>query len=119
LPPRQHGGQHLPAVGSAAAFGGQVRVRHRRVERGQTKETYGHVQPDYLRSEIDRPRFGTAPANDLAELPREGPARFLYVRCGTGRDFVLRVPPAVETALAANAWTYRLRPDEYRLEIRT
>ena len=33
-----------------------------------TTETYGHLQPDYLRSEIDRLRFGTAPANDLAEL---------------------------------------------------
>jgi len=34
-----------------------------------TTETYGHLQPDYLRSEIDRLRFGTAPANDLADLP--------------------------------------------------
>jgi hypothetical protein len=30
-----------------------------------TTETYGHLPPDYLRSEIDRLRFGTAPANDL------------------------------------------------------
>ena len=29
-------------------------------------EAYGHLQPDYLRSEIDRLRFGTAPANDLS-----------------------------------------------------
>jgi len=34
-----------------------------------TTETYGHLQPDYLRNEIDRLRFGTAPANDLADLP--------------------------------------------------
>jgi integrase len=34
-----------------------------------TTETYGHLQPDYLRSEIDRLRFGGAPANDLADLP--------------------------------------------------
>jgi hypothetical protein len=26
-------------------------------------------QPEHLRSEIDRRRFGTAPANDLADLP--------------------------------------------------
>ena len=39
-----------------------------------TTETYGHLQPDYLRSEIDRLRFGTAPANDLADLPN-GPNR--------------------------------------------
>jgi hypothetical protein len=32
-----------------------------------TTETYGHLQPDYLRSEIDRLRFGTAPANDLSK----------------------------------------------------
>ncbi len=31
-----------------------------------TTETYGHLQPDYLRSEIDRLCFGTAPANDLS-----------------------------------------------------
>ena len=29
-----------------------------------TTETYGHLQPDYLRSEIDRLRFNTVPAND-------------------------------------------------------
>src|SRR5262249_1895898 len=33
-----------------------------------TTETYGHLQPDYLRSEIDRLRFGTAPANDLTDI---------------------------------------------------
>ena len=31
-----------------------------------TTESYGHLQPDYLRSEIDRLRFGAAPANDLS-----------------------------------------------------
>ena len=35
-----------------------------------TTETYGHLQPDYLRSEIDRLRFGTAPANDLRSRNR-------------------------------------------------
>src|SRR5207237_962916 len=30
-----------------------------------TTEVYGHLQPDYLRSEIDRLRFGTAPASAL------------------------------------------------------
>ena len=28
------------------------------------------------------------------------------VRCGTGRDFCLPVPPECATALAANAWLY-------------
>ena len=52
LPPRQHGGQHLPAVGSAAAFGGQVRVRHRRVERGETR--HGPLGADRLRRRLRR-----------------------------------------------------------------
>ena len=29
-----------------------------------TTETYGHLAPDYLRTEIDRLQFSTAPAND-------------------------------------------------------
>ena len=33
-----------------------------------TTETYGHLQPDYLRSEIDRLRFNTVPANDPSDL---------------------------------------------------
>jgi hypothetical protein len=38
-----------------------------------TTEVYGHLVPDYLRSEIDRLRFGTAPANDLStELQPSG-----------------------------------------------
>ncbi len=32
-----------------------------------TTETYGHLQPDYLRAEIDRLRFGTAPSDDLSK----------------------------------------------------
>jgi len=32
-----------------------------------TTETYGHLQPDYLRSEIDRLHFDTVPADDLSD----------------------------------------------------
>jgi hypothetical protein len=46
-------------------------------------------------------------------------ARFLLVRCGTGREFALRVPPNTMTARQANAWTYGLRPEDYHLEVRT
>ncbi len=49
----------------------------------------------------------------------EGRARFLKVQCGTGRQFVLSVPVEMRTAREANAWTYGLEPDEYRLEART
>ena len=38
-----------------------------------TTETYGHLQPDYLRSEIDRLRFGTAPANELSDPSNDSP----------------------------------------------
>jgi len=31
-----------------------------------TTETYGHLAPDYLRTEIDRLRFGAVPATDLS-----------------------------------------------------
>jgi hypothetical protein len=45
--------------------------------------------------------------------------RYLKVRCGTGREFVLSVPPEMRTARQANAWTYGLEPDEYQPEVRT
>lgn len=46
-------------------------------------------------------------------------ARFLRVRCGTGRDFVLSVPVEMKTALEANAWTYDLGPEDFKIEVRT
>lgn len=45
------------------------------------------------------------------DLPQSGNDKFLRVRCGTGRDFVLPVPPEMTTALQANAWTFGL-PDD-------
>jgi Domain of unknown function (DUF6745) len=42
------------------------------------------------------------------DLPDSGKERFLRVKCGTGRDFVLGVPRSTETALEANLRTYRL-----------
>ena len=39
-------------------------------------------------------------------IPEIGKERFLRVKCGTGRDFAIPVPPDMETALQANAWTY-------------
>ena len=46
-------------------------------------------------------------------------SRFLRVRCGTGRSFVLPVPREVHTARQANAWTYGLSESEYAPEVRT
>lgn len=55
------------------------------------------------------------------ELPgSDQPERFLKVRCGTGRDFVIPVPAHLDTALEANAWTYDVPPEVIRnLEVRT
>ena len=39
-------------------------------------------------------------------IPDIGKERFLRVHCGTGREFALPVPPNMQTALEANAWTY-------------
>jgi len=54
-----------------------------------------------------------------AEIPDSGREKFLQVRCGTGRDFVLPVPRHLKTALAANAWTWGLKKREYKPEVRT
>jgi hypothetical protein len=62
------------------------------------------------------PRIGTLLE---CELPEAGRARFLRVRCATGREFVLGVPRDMSKAREANAWTYGLREHEYQLEART
>lgn len=54
------------------------------------------------------------------DIPDSGKERFLRVRCGTGRDFVLPVDPDSKTALEANARTFRLKPEELlESEVRT
>ena len=66
----------------------------------------------------DDPEIGTLVEVDL---PDAGKERFLRVRCGTGREFALPVPPNMKTALEANAWTFGF--DDFRQfikpEIRT
>lgn len=44
--------------------------------------------------------------------------RFLQVRCGTGRIFILPVPPEMRTARQANAWTYSLEEKDYVPDVR-
>jgi hypothetical protein len=66
------------------------------------------------------PQIGTLLEVDLPDAPK---SRFLRVRCGTGRDFCLPVPREIDTALAANAWTYGVEADRMNLfrnyEVRT
>jgi hypothetical protein len=64
----------------------------------------------------DDPGVGTLFECDLPGSPN---SRFLRVRCGTGREFVLSVPQHVQTARQANAWTYGLTSDPYELEARS
>ena len=54
------------------------------------------------------------------EIPDIGREKFLRVMCATGRTFALPVPPQMQTALQANAWTYDMDQFDYRkMEIRT
>lgn len=63
------------------------------------------------------PMIGTLVEVNIPEIGKE---KFLKVLCATGREFALPVPPTMETALEANAWTYDLDGDILRkLEIRT
>ncbi len=62
------------------------------------------------------PEIGTLLRVDLPDAPG---SMFLRVQCGTGRKFAIPVPAEMTTALAANAWTYDLKPLEYKLEVRT
>jgi hypothetical protein len=73
------------------------------------------LKPSVIDADED-PEIGT-----LLEVPLEGEReRFLKVRCGTGRTFVLPVPPEMQTALEANAWTYGIDGNALRqLEVRT
>ena len=55
-----------------------------------------------------------------ADLPDNGPERFLKVECGTGRTFAIPVGMDFATAREANAATYQISPDILdALEVRT
>jgi hypothetical protein len=56
-----------------------------------------------------------------ADIPDSGKERFLKVRCGTGREFVIPVPREIETALQGNLWTYGIDANDRSFipEIRT
>ena len=62
------------------------------------------------------PEIGTLISVTIPDIGRE---KFLRVKCGTGRGFVIPVPPEMQTARQANAWTWGLEPEEYKPEVRT
>ena len=54
------------------------------------------------------------------DIPDIGTERFLRVLCGTGREFALPVPPEMQSALEAQAWTWGIEPENFwKPEIRT
>ncbi len=53
------------------------------------------------------------------DIPDIGQEKFLRVQCGTKREFAIPVPPEMQTALEANAWTYGLSTTDYKPEVRT
>ena len=62
----------------------------------------------------DNPQIGTLVE---VEIPEAGLARFLRVRCGTGREFAIPVPRETPNALAAQQWIWN--DADYAPEIRT
>jgi hypothetical protein len=70
---------------------------------------------------IDRdadPEIGELVQVNLPDLP--APAKFLRVRCGTGREFAIGIPPNITKALDAQAWMVGLDPTDFmRPEIRS
>ena len=53
-------------------------------------------------------------------IPGIGTEKFLRVRCGTGRQFALPVPPHVRTAIEAQAWTWGIDATSFvKPEVRT
>jgi hypothetical protein len=63
------------------------------------------------------PEIGELLEADLPDAPK---SKFLKVKCGTGRTFVLPVPPEMQSAAQANAWTYNIDEQLLRkIEVRT
>lgn len=63
------------------------------------------------------PQIGVLVEVDIPDIGRE---KFLKVLCGTGREFAIPVPPDMQTALQANAWSYDVPEDVIKnLEVRT
>lgn len=64
---------------------------------------------------IDRdndPEIGELVEVSLPDLRNK--ARFLRVRCGTGREFAIGVPPHINKALDAQAWIVGLEPKDFQ-----
>jgi hypothetical protein len=80
-------------------------------------ETVLHQLSPVVVDEDRDPMIGTLLRVDLPDSPGE---QFLRVLCGTGRTFVLPVPPDMVSAAQANAWTYGVTIEDIKqIEVRT
>ena len=80
--------------------------------------------PNTIIDKDPNPQIGTLvecqlPVTNILGQRNNEQARFLVVKCGTGRQFALAVPLDMVTAREAVAWTYGYDPDEYNPEVRT
>jgi hypothetical protein len=109
----EHSGEMRRAITEIVGWKRLVELMHPRVIDTDADPAIGELL------EVELPP-GPLSIGDI-ELPPPEPrfARFLKVRCGTGREFVLSVPRDLHTAREANAWTYGFSPTEYNLEVRT
>jgi hypothetical protein len=65
----------------------------------------------------DDPEIGELLQVNLPDL--RVPAKFLRVRCGTGREFAIGIPPHITKAIDAQAWIVGLEPQDFiRPEVR-
>jgi len=107
-----------PATVDTIAQEQNVEVRRALIER------YGLSQYllDCGATKVHSDDFGTLYKKDL---PNDEPITMVEVKnCtadadGAFRTYVLRVPPDMETALAAVAWTFGMQPDDYKPDVET
>ena len=81
---------------------------------------WDHILTELSAKMIDRD--GDPEIGELVEvaLPQIGAAKFLRVRCGTGRQFAIGIPPHITKALDAQAWIIGLEPGDFiRPEVRS
>ena len=81
---------------------------------------WAKILSDLKAETIDRdddPQIGDLVEVELPDLLHK--AKFLRVRCGTGREFAIGIPPHINKALDAQAWIVGLEPHQFqRPEIR-
>ena len=76
--------------------------------------TWDRILSDLKAKSIDKdpdPQIGELVEVKLPDL--SGPAKFLRVRCGTGRSFAIGIPPHITKALDAQAWIIGLDAKDF------